>query len=56
MLPGKPTFHFLSVKEVDGVAVITFLETASMIEGDKVESLAKELFTCSRPRSTRRSC
>ena len=27
-----------------GVAVIAFLETASMIEGDKVEGLAKELF------------
>jgi anti-sigma B factor antagonist len=44
MLAGKPTFQFLSVKEVDGVAVITFLESASMIEGEKVESLSKELF------------
>ena len=44
MLAGKPAFLFLTVKEVDGVAVITFLETASMIEGDKVDSLAKELF------------
>ncbi len=44
MLAGKPTFQFLSVKEVDGVAVITFLETASMIEGDKVERVARELF------------
>ena len=44
MLAGKPAFQFLTVKEVDGVAVIAFLETASMIEGDKVESLAKELF------------
>ncbi len=43
MLAGKPAFVFLSVKEVDGVAVITFLETASMMEGDKVDSLAKEL-------------
>ena len=33
MLAGKPAFLFLTVKEVDGVAVITFLETASMIEG-----------------------
>ena len=40
----KPAFQFLSLNEDDGVAVITFLETASMIEGDKVESLAKELF------------
>ena len=44
MLAGKPAFLFLIVKEVDGVAVIAFLETASMIEGDKVEGLAKELF------------
>jgi len=44
MLAGKPAFQFLTVKEVDGVAVITFLETTSMIEGDKVDSLAKELF------------
>jgi anti-anti-sigma factor len=44
MLAGKPAFQFLTVTEVDGVAVITFLETAAMIEGDKVESLSKELF------------
>lgn len=44
MFPGKPAFQFLSVKEVEGVAVITFLESASMIEGDKVESVARELF------------
>ena len=44
MLAGKPALSFLTVKEVDGVAVITFLESASMIEGDKVDSLAKELF------------
>jgi len=44
MLAGKPAFLFLTVKEVDGVAVIMFLETASMIEADKVDSLAKELF------------
>jgi anti-sigma B factor antagonist len=45
MFAGKPAFQFLSVKEVDGVAVITFLETAAMMEGEKVESLAKELFS-----------
>ena len=44
MLAGKPAFLFLTIKEVDGVAVIAFLETVSMFEGDKVESLAKELF------------
>jgi anti-sigma B factor antagonist len=42
--PTKPTYQFLSIKEIDGVAVISFLETASMIEGDKVQALAKELF------------
>jgi anti-sigma B factor antagonist len=44
MLAGKPAYQFLTVNEVDGVAVIMFLETAAMIEGDKVDSLAKELF------------
>ena len=44
MLAGQPAFLFLTIKEVDGVAVIAFLETVSMFEGDKVESLAKELF------------
>ncbi len=44
MLAGKPAVQFVTVKEVDGVAVITFLETASMVEGDKVDCLAKELF------------
>jgi anti-sigma B factor antagonist len=44
MLAGKPAFQFLAVKEADGVAVITFLESASMIEGEKVENLSKELF------------
>jgi anti-sigma B factor antagonist len=44
MLAGKPALQFLAVKEADGVAVVTFLESASMIEGEKVESLSKELF------------
>jgi anti-sigma B factor antagonist len=44
MPAAKPAFQFLSVKEADGVAVISFLESASMIEGEKVESLSKELF------------
>lgn len=43
MIDGEPIFQYLSVKEVDEVAVITFLESASMIEGDKVDALAKEL-------------
>lgn len=45
MPPGKQPFQFLSVNEVEGVAVITFLETAAMVEGDKVDSLGKELFS-----------
>jgi anti-sigma B factor antagonist len=44
MPASKPEYQFLTVREVDGVAVIAFLESASMIEGDKVENLAKELF------------
>jgi len=40
----KPAYQYLSVNETDGVAVITFLETAAMMEGDKVEALAGELF------------
>jgi anti-sigma B factor antagonist len=43
MLAGKPGFHFLSVKEVDGVAVITFQEPDAMIEGEKVDGVAREL-------------
>jgi len=41
---AKPGYQYLAVKMVDGVAVITFLESAAMIEGDKVDGLAKELF------------
>ncbi len=44
MPAGKPALRFVSVKDADGVAVITFLESASMIEGEKVESLSRELF------------
>ena len=40
----KPAYQYLSVKQADGVAVVTFLETAAMMEGDKVEDLGKELF------------
>ena len=45
MLASKQASQYLSVNEVDGVAVITFLETAAMVEGEKVESLSKELFS-----------
>ncbi|APW60425.1 STAS domain-containing protein [Paludisphaera borealis] len=42
VIPSR--FEYLTVKVVDGVAVIGFLESASMIEGDRVDKLAKELF------------
>ncbi|MDR3618193.1 MAG: STAS domain-containing protein [Paludisphaera borealis] len=42
VIPSR--FEYLTVKIVDGVAVIGFLESASMIEGDRVDKLAKELF------------
>ena len=41
---GKPGFQYLAVNEVDGVAVITFLEAGVMVEGDRLDQLAKELF------------
>jgi len=44
MTTGKAPYQYLSVKTLDGVAVITFLETASMMEGEKVDALARELF------------
>ncbi len=44
MPPATPPTQYLTVKEIDGVAVITFLEAASMDEGDKIEGMAKELF------------
>jgi anti-sigma B factor antagonist len=44
MPPKKPAFQYLRVEEEGGVAVIMILETAAMMEGDKVEELARELF------------
>jgi anti-anti-sigma factor len=41
---AKPGYQYLAVKTVGGVAVITFLESAAMMEGDKVDELSKELF------------
>jgi anti-sigma B factor antagonist len=38
-----PEYQYISVKYVDGVAVVTFLETLSMFEGDKVQAVVKEL-------------
>jgi anti-anti-sigma factor len=36
-------YQTIVVKYVDGVAVVNFLETVSMFEGDKVEAVGKEL-------------
>lgn len=44
MIAGKDGFQFLAVKEVEGIAVITFQESAAMIEGEKVDGVARELF------------
>ncbi len=44
MPPGKSPYQFVSLKEVEGVAVIAFLETAPMMEGDLVDKVGKELF------------
>jgi anti-sigma B factor antagonist len=44
-MPSTPSnYEDLTLKVVDGVAVISFLESASMIEGDRADRLAKELF------------
>lgn len=39
-----PDYQYIKVRTVDGVAVVNFLETAPMIEGDQVDHLARELF------------
>jgi anti-anti-sigma factor len=44
MPSGKQALQFLTVNEVNGVAVISFVETGLMVEGDKVETLSQELF------------
>jgi anti-sigma B factor antagonist len=36
-------YQTIVVKYVDGVAIVNFLETVSMFEGDKVEAVGKEL-------------
>ena len=44
MPPATPPTKYLSLKEIDGVAVITVLEATALDQGDKMEGLAKELF------------
>jgi anti-sigma B factor antagonist len=36
-------YQYITYKNVDGVAVVTFLETVSMFDGDKVKDVGKEL-------------
>ena len=36
-------YHYITYKNVDGVAVVNFLETVSMFEGDKVKGVSDEL-------------
>jgi anti-sigma B factor antagonist len=45
MPPANPPSQYLSVKEVDGVAVVTLLDTSTLDQGDKVEALAKDLIS-----------
>jgi anti-anti-sigma factor len=44
MPPIPSHYQYLSVKTVDGVAVISLLEAASIMEGEHVDRFAKELF------------
>jgi anti-sigma B factor antagonist len=37
-------YEYITVKYVDGVAVVNFRETMAMFEGDKVQAVGKELF------------
>jgi anti-sigma B factor antagonist len=40
---GMTEYQYITYKNVDGVAVVNFLETVSMFEGDKVKGVADEL-------------
>ena len=44
MPPANPPTQYFTVKEVDGVAVITFLDATSMDQGEKIEGMTKDLF------------
>ena len=45
MPPTTPPAQYLIVNDVDGVAVITFLDATCMDQGDKIEGMTKELFS-----------
>ena len=36
-------YQYITYKNVDGVAVVNFMETVSMFDGDKVRDVGKEL-------------
>jgi anti-anti-sigma factor len=36
-------YQYITYKNVDGIAVVSFLESVSMFEGDKVQGVGKEL-------------
>jgi anti-sigma B factor antagonist len=38
-----PEYQFITYKNVDGVAVVNFVETVSMFDNDKVRDVGKEL-------------
>ena len=40
---GMTDYQYITYKNVDGVAVVNFLETVSMFEGDKVKGVSEEL-------------
>jgi anti-anti-sigma factor len=40
---GMIDYQYITYKNVDGVAVVNFLETVSMFEGDKVKGVSDEL-------------
>lgn len=44
MPPVSSKYEYLTLKILDGVAVVSFLDTAALMEGDRVDKLAKELF------------
>jgi anti-sigma B factor antagonist len=50
LMPG-PEYEYITVRFVDGVAVISFRETLAMFEGEKVQAVGGELsnFVASRP-------
>jgi anti-anti-sigma factor len=40
---GMTDYQYITYKNVDGVAIVNFLETVSMFEGDKVKAVSEEL-------------